>query len=49
MQFLAHDDGRKNSLKHIKDLTEINKLRSVSSYWLYSANILELHGAMNVN
>jgi len=40
-------DG-KNLLKHVERLTEINKLRNVASYWLYSANILAMHGPMNV-
>jgi hypothetical protein len=30
------------------DLTEINKLRNLASSWLYSANILAMHGPMNV-
>ena len=37
MQFWAPDDGRKNRLKHVERLTEINKLRNVASCWLYSA------------
>jgi len=38
----------KNRLKYVERLTEINKLRKVASCWLYSANILAMHGAMNV-
>jgi len=40
-------DG-KTRLKHVERLTEINKLRNVASCWLYSANILAMHGPMNV-
>jgi len=40
-------DG-KNCLKHVERLTEINKLRTVASCWLYSENILAMHGPMNV-
>jgi len=29
--------GRKNRLKHVERITEINKLRNVASYWLYCA------------
>jgi len=38
VQFWAPGDGRKNRLKHVERLTEINKLRNVPSCWLYSAN-----------
>jgi len=38
VQFRAPDDGRKNRLKHVEHLTEINKLRNVTSCWLYSTN-----------
>jgi len=48
MQFWAPDDGRKNRLKHVERLTDINKLRNVASCWLYSENILVMHGHMNV-
>jgi len=48
VQFWAHDDGRKNCLKHVQRLTEINKLWNVASCWLYSVNILAMHGPMNV-
>jgi len=48
MQFWAPDDGRKNHLKHVERLTEINKLWNVASCWLYSANTLAMHGPMNV-
>jgi len=48
VQFWALDDGRKTRLKHVEHLTEINKLRKVASCWLYSANILAMHGPMNV-
>ena len=50
MQFSAPDDGRKNRLKHVERLTEINKLRNVASCLLYSANIrvLAMHGPVNV-
>jgi len=40
-------DG-KNRLKHVECLTEINKLWKVVSCWLYSANILAIHGPVNV-
>ena len=39
-------DG-KNRLKHVGRLIEINKLRIVASCWLYSANIIAMHGPMN--
>jgi len=50
VQFLSPDDGRKNRLKHVDYLKEINKLRNVASCLLYSANIrvLAMHGPMNV-
>ena len=48
MQFRAPDDGRKNHLKHVERLTEIDKLRKVASCWLYSENILAMHGPKNV-
>jgi len=35
-------------MKHVEHPTEINKLRNVASCWLYSANILAMHGPMNV-
>jgi len=40
VQFWAPDDGRKNRLKHVERLTEINKLRKVASFLLYSENEL---------
>jgi len=46
--FGASDDGRKNCLKHVERLTEINKLWNVASCWLYSASILAMHEPMNV-
>ena len=48
MQFWAPDDGRKNRLKHVERLTEINKSWNVASCWLYSENVLAMHGPMNV-
>ena len=48
VQFWAPDDGRKTRLKHVERLREINKLRKVASCWLKSANILAMHGPMNV-
>ena len=48
VQFWAPDDGRKNRLKHVERLTEINKLRNIASCWLYSGNILAMHGPMSV-
>ena len=48
VQFCAPDNGRKNRLKHVERLTEMNKLRKISSFWLYCANILAMHGPMNV-
>ena len=38
VQFWAPDDGRKNHLKHVERLTEINKLWNFASCWLYSAS-----------
>jgi len=43
-----YDDGRKNCLKHVERLTEINKLWNVEFCWLYCANILAMHGPVNV-
>jgi len=40
-------DG-KNLLKHVECLTEINKSRKFASCLLCSANILAMHGHMNV-
>ena len=34
--------------KHVERLTEMNKLRNVASFWLCFANILAMHGPMNV-
>ena len=48
VQFWAPDDGRKDRLKHVERLTEINNLRNLASCWLYSAIILAMHGPMNV-
>ena len=48
VQFCAPGNGRKDRLKRVECLTEINKLRNVASCWLYSANILVMHGPMNV-
>ena len=48
VQFWAPDDGRKNCLKHVERLKGINKLRNVTSWWLYSGNILAMHGSTNV-
>jgi len=42
VQFWAPDDGRKNRLKHVEHLTEINKLWHVASCWLYSANMIHV-------
>jgi len=39
-------DG-KTRLKHVERLTEINKMRKIASCWLYSENILAMHGPMN--
>jgi len=36
-------------MKDVERLTEINKLRKIASCWLYSENILAMHGPMNVN
>ena len=35
-------------LKHAERLTEINKLENRCIFWLYSENILGMHGPMNV-
>jgi len=48
VQFWAPDDEQKNRLKYVERLTEINKLRNVTLFWLYSANILAMHRTMNV-
>ena len=48
VQFWAPDDGRKNRLKHAERLAEVNKLWNLASCWLYSANIVAMHGPMNV-
>jgi len=38
VKFWSPDGGRKNRLKHVEHLTEINKLSNVAFYCLYSAN-----------
>ena len=48
VQFWAPGDGRKTRLKHAERFTEINKLRNVAPCWLCSANILAMHGPMNI-
>jgi len=48
VQFWASDDGRENRLKHVQRRTELNKLWNVVYCWLYSENILAMHGLMNV-
>ena len=48
VQFWAPDDGRKTRLKHVQCLSGVYKLRKVASCWLYSENILAMHGHMNV-
>jgi len=48
VRFCDPDDGRETRLKHVERLTETNNLRKVSSCWLYPANILAMHGSMNV-
>ena len=40
--------SEKTASKHVQRLTEINKLRNVASCWMYSENILEMHGPMNI-
>ena len=45
-EFLMMDG--KTRLKHVERLTEINKLWTVASCWLYSVNILTMHGPVNV-
>ena len=35
-------------MKHVERPAEINKLRNVASCWLYCANILAMHGHVNV-
>jgi len=40
-------DG-KTRLKHVERLTEINILWNFASCWLYCANILAMHGPVNV-
>ena len=35
-------------LKHVECLIETHKLRNAASCWLYSENILAMHGSMNV-
>jgi hypothetical protein len=35
IQFWAPDDGRRTSLKHVENFTEINTLCNVASCWLY--------------
>ena len=43
VQFWAPDGGRKNRLKCVERLIEINKLKKVASCWLYTENILAMH------
>jgi hypothetical protein len=41
VQFGAPDDGRRNRLKHVERLTEINNFeKKVASCWLYCENSL---------
>ena len=47
MKFGAPDDGRKNRLKHVERLTERNKIQKRCNFWLYSENILAMHGPMH--
>ena len=47
MQFCAPDVGRRKRLEHVERLTEISILRNVASCWLYSENILAMHGPVN--
>jgi hypothetical protein len=44
IHFLAPDDGRSYRLKHVEYFTEINKLCSVTSCWLYLEIILCMNG-----
>ena len=46
--FWTPGDGRKNCLNHVERLTEINKFWNAASCWLYSANVLAMHGPMIV-
>ena len=48
VKFRAPDDGRKTRLKRVQHLTEINKFEKHCIFWLYSENILAIHGHMNV-
>jgi len=48
VQFEAPDDGQKNRLQHVGLLTGISELRKVASCWLYSENILAMHGLTDV-
>jgi len=43
VQFWAPGEGRKNRLKHVERLTEINKSWNAASCWLCSANIITTH------
>ena len=47
LRFWAPDDVRKTRLKEVERLTEIKKLWNVASC-IYSADILEMHGPVNV-
>jgi len=48
VQFWAPDDGRAPRLKHLERFTEINILRKLAFFGLYSENILAMHGHVNV-
>jgi hypothetical protein len=46
--FRATVDGRRNRLKHVERLAEINEFFNVASCWLYLENIFVMHGTLNV-
>jgi hypothetical protein len=48
VQFCAHDDGRRNRLKHVEQFTEINRSRKRYICCFYFRDILAVHGYMKV-
>ena len=44
----APDDGCRYHTKHVERFPDINKLCNVASCWIYTGNILTMHGPLNV-
>ena len=48
VQFCALDNGRRNRLKHVEQIIEINRSRKRCIFWLYFRYILAMHRHINV-